>query len=77
MALWLQKACNLGKKIAHFSMGENVWQLSKYYDYDKNLAECSYCTSETTLASQLLGKELQKYLTMNECTPQTWVLFYE
>ena len=59
-------------------MGVNVWQLSKYYDYDKNLAECSYCTSETTLASQLLGEELQKYmyLTMNDCTPQMWVLFY-
>ena len=41
-------------------MWVNVWQLSKYYDYDKNLAECSYCTSETTLASQLLDAELQK-----------------
>jgi len=54
------KKSAIWEKIAHFSMGVNVWQLSKYYNYDKNLAEHRYCTSETTLASQLLDAELQK-----------------
>ena len=42
-SLRLQKECNLGKKIARFSIGVNVWQLNKYMINNKTALWWRHC----------------------------------